>query len=95
MESFEKGLDEVVQEIRQDHLDEMNTLRNRLIAAQRSRRKSELQAAVVLSPVTVEVDMREDEAAVQAVPSPEQNSARALMEARKFAERARAASGCF
>ena len=95
LESFEKVQEEVVRKIRKDHLDEMNTLRNRLHAAQQSRRKSELQAAVVLSPITVEVDMREVEAAVKAATSAEQDSARALMEARKFAEGARAASSGF
>lgn len=90
---LEQRQNEMMTKLQGDHDTQMAELRKKLAQAEARRREIQSQTIDAPSPLLMEVNMAEVEAAVQAASFAEQESAAALEEARKVAEDARLAAG--
>ncbi|KAI0560513.1 AMP-binding enzyme [Gracilaria domingensis] len=88
---LEQSQHQMMNQLKSDHEQQMEQLREKLQHAQSRRKHAEQN--VLAQPLVMAVNMTEVEAAVQAASLAEQESATALEEARKVAEDARLATG--
>lgn len=93
LEKLEQQQTDMMTKLQGNHTEMMTALRLKLADAESRRRSLYTQQVDTLSPLLMEVNMQEVEAAVQAASFAEQESAEALQEARKVAEEARLAAG--